>query len=115
MDYGNAAQLGSFLISLLTFFFVVATYRSKAASDRVLKIETSVNVLEGTVTKLAVKVDNLPDQEAIHRMELLMEKMQSSIAVMAAEFKPIAATNSRLQDYLLRQSEPEKPMGRRPR
>jgi uncharacterized coiled-coil protein SlyX len=113
MDYGNAAQLGSFLISLLTFFFVVATYRSKAASDRVSSIETKVRTLEVQATRIEGLVEHLPDQDALHRMELTFEKMQGSMNVMAEKLKAVAAIADRLQEFLVSQSEPAKPPRRR--
>lgn len=100
MDFGNLAQIGSFLVSLVTLAFVVVTYRSKAANDRVNTLAGKIETLEESVARLDGSVQHLPDQAAIHRMELALEKMQGNLNVVAEKLRPVAATTERLQDYL---------------
>jgi uncharacterized coiled-coil protein SlyX len=112
MDFGNAAQLGSFAVSLVTLVFVITIHRSKAANDRVSKIETKTEKLELRTSKLEGIVENLPDKASLHRMELAFEKMQGSMNVMAEKLKSVAATADRLQDFLESQAAAKPPRRR---
>jgi uncharacterized coiled-coil protein SlyX len=107
MDYGNLAQIGSFAVSVLTLIFVIGTYRSKAANDRVNALAAKIERLEEQTSRLEGTVSHLPDAAAMHRMELAFEKMQGAMNVMAEKLKAVASTADRLQDFLAEHSAPE--------
>lgn len=47
---------------------------------------------------------HLPDRDAVHRIELALEKMGSGLGILTERVKPIAETTNRLNELLLDQA-----------
>lgn len=120
MDLGNVAQIGSFIVSLAMFVWVLVSARSKASNDKVAKLE---GVVEGRASKSVVdalevrmrdlerksiEVDgalaNMPDRDAAHRLELAIAKLEGRFDALDERLKPVAAIGDRLQEFLLEQA-----------
>ncbi|MGN6777586.1 DUF2730 family protein [Rhizobium sp.] len=57
--------------------------------------------LDRRVQKVENDLTHMPDAETAHRLEITLERIAGRLDTMDERIKPIAATNLRLQDYLL--------------
>lgn len=100
MDSGNVAQIASALLSLITLAYVMLSARSKASTEAHTGLERRVTSIETTVAGIRSDLMHMPDKEATHRLELRLAEIVGAMDVIKAELKPIAATNSRIQDWM---------------
>lgn len=100
MDSGNFAQIASAMLSLVTLAYVILSGRSKASSDAHAALERRTTGIETTVAGIRSDLTHMPDKEATHRLELRLSEIVGAMNVIKAELKPIAATNSRIQDWM---------------
>lgn len=91
-------------IAAASLAFAVYSYRSRAASERVTGIEGRVDKLEERTTRVEAEIRHLPDKDSTHRMELAIGDLRADVRVIAEQLKPVAATSSRLQEYMLEQA-----------
>ena len=120
MEPGSIASWASLIVSLSSFAFLVLTYRSKAASERVSALEKAVSdkasvgrmgaiedrvdKVEDRTTKIEEGFRHLPSRELVHSIELLMRDVASQVTVLAERVKPIAATTDRMQEFLMEEA-----------
>ncbi len=82
---------------LKTFFGSGEAANSKALEghgEKLIDLDRRVQKVENDLT-------HMPDAETTHRLEITLERMAGRLDTMDERLKPIAATNLRLQDYLL--------------
>ncbi len=91
---GMAGGLGG---PVYTFF----SNRSKAASAEIDSLKKDIEELEKRLTTAEFKLNQMPDSEAIHRLELQLEKVNGQLETMSAKLAPIDNLSRRLQEILL--------------
>lgn len=77
----------------------------KASVGRVGALEDRTDRNENRITTIEVDIRHLPSREQTHSMELSLQEMKGQLAVLTEKMIPVASTNQRLQDYLLKQGE----------
>lgn len=63
--------------------------------------------IEKRVAHLEHQVSELPDKGAFHSLELAIRDLQGSIREVKADLKPVAATSTRLEEFLLDMARPK--------
>lgn len=76
-----------------------------ANSEKLDAHEKKLTDHDRRIQKLENDLEHMPTGAAIHSLELMMERVLGRLDTMDERLKPIAATNLRLQDYLLEHSE----------
>lgn len=94
----------STLISLGTTVFAWLTAGSRKNDARIDKLGTRVDDLEREVQTHGDKIDQLPNQEMMHRLELSLVRMEGHIDRMDERLKPVAAIAERMQELMLEQA-----------
>ncbi len=105
MDLGNVAQIASAFLSAIAIFIAIMGPRSRATAEAHQKLEDRVKTLETAQATMTRDLEHMPDQGSFHRIEKQMVEMLGEMKVIRAELKPIAATNSRIQDWMDRRTE----------
>ncbi|NLS00195.1 DUF2730 family protein [Rhizobium sp. P38BS-XIX] len=77
----------------------------KKLNERLTKAESTLINHDRRVQKMENDLTHMPDAATTHRLEITLERMAGRLDTMDERLKPISATNLRLQDYLLEQSE----------
>jgi len=138
-DYGNFAQIGSLIFTIITFIYMIIVSRSKASDLRVTSlekangdqdakiasIETRIQVLptleqskthqEAKMARMETELKALPRTDQMHGMEMLLAEMQGELKVVVERIKPIGATMERLQEFMTSTAAENLKNGRRPR
>ena len=104
MDYGTLAQWAGVVMSAAALLYSGLSGRSKAANDRVARLEDRVAGLDRTLAEVTGDMEHLPDKESSHRMELSITKIEGRLDVMAERLTPVSAIADRLQEFLLEQA-----------
>lgn len=68
------------------------------------KLGTRIDELEREVQTHGDKIDQLPNQEMMHRLELSVVRMEGHIDRMDERLKPVAAIAERMQELMLEQA-----------
>lgn len=77
----------------------------KKLAERMAKAEATLINHDRRIQKVENNIEHMPDRETTHRLEITLERMLGRLDTMDEKLKPIAATNTRLQEYLLENSE----------
>ncbi len=77
----------------------------KKLNERLTIAETTLIKHDRRIQKVENDLEHMPTGAAIHSLELMMERVLGRLDTMDERLKPIAATNLRLQDYLLEHAE----------
>ncbi|WP_245446288.1 DUF2730 family protein [Metarhizobium album] len=104
------------IITLLTLVKNMLSSGEKALAERVSKSEQEANARLAKVEQKAIEYDrriqaiesdmkHLPDRDAVHQLQVTMERIGGRLDTMDERLKPIAATNHRLQEFLLEQAQ----------
>jgi hypothetical protein len=64
-------------------------------------VSRKVESLEDRVSKIEGEMEHLPDREVTHRLELSLTEMKGELAAMNEKLRPVAATMTRMQDFLM--------------
>ena len=100
MEWGNLAQIGSVILALVAIINGWISSRTKASSESHAGLERRVTSVEMSLASMRSDLGHMPDKEAMHRLELRLAEIVGTMDVIKAELKPIAATNSRIQDWM---------------
>lgn len=76
----------------------------KASAGRMGALEDRVDKVEDRTTSIEGELRHLPSRDQTHSMEISLQKMEGQLAVLTEKIGPIAATNQRLQEYLLEEA-----------
>ncbi len=77
----------------------------KKLAERMAKAESTLVSHDRRIQKIENDMAHMPNRETTHRLEVTLERMLGRLDTMDEKLKPIAATNSRLQEYLLESSD----------
>ncbi|RAI37534.1 hypothetical protein CH338_15770 [Rhodoplanes elegans] len=91
-------------VALASFAYTVVTQRKKASADALAAISARVSAVETRTTQIEGQIENLPNREATHRLELALSDMRGDLKALTERIGPMAATSMRLQEYLLEQA-----------
>ncbi|SOC19531.1 uncharacterized protein DUF2730 [Rhodobacter maris] len=94
----------STLISLGTTIFAWLTSGSRKNDERLDRLVARVDELERLVQTHGDKIDQLPNQEMMHRLELSLVRMEGHIDRMDERLRPVAAIAERMQELMLEQA-----------
>lgn len=100
MEWGNVAQIASVVLALGAIINGWFSSRSKASAEAHSSLERRVTLVEMSTAAIRSDIGHMPDKEAMHRLELRLAEIVGTMDVIKAELKPIAATNSRIQDWM---------------
>lgn len=98
------AAAASTLISVVTTIYTWLTSGSRKNDARIDKLGTRIDELEREVQTHGDKIDQLPNQEMMHRLELSLVRMEGHIDRMDERLKPVAAIAERMQELMLEQA-----------
>ncbi|MGD9476131.1 DUF2730 family protein [Shinella sp. G-2] len=93
-------------ISIFTLFGLVRnalTSGEKKLEERLTKTESKLIDHDRRIQTVEGEMKHLPDRETAHNLQISMERIAGRLDTMDERLKPIAATNHRLQEYLLEQ------------
>lgn len=110
------AAVASFLLSLATVVYTIVSTRSRATAERVDKIDKAltekiehgtrwIDKLQDRVVKLESDIAHLPEKDSIHKLEVMLQKIEGKVGVLGERMEPLAAISNRLQEFLLEQAE----------
>ena len=109
-------------ITLATSLYTFLTSRASKALAEIEKLAKSIgddrerrkvadeavvarfSLLEQRMLKAEAAIEHLPDQQAAHRLELAVEKLNGRIETLDERLKPVAAISERMQELLLEQA-----------
>ncbi len=91
-------------VAIAALLYTIVSARSKANNEAVTGLDERLDDVEDKVTVLDQKLRSLPDKDAMHRLELSMERLTGNVEVLGERIKPVAATCQRLQEALERKS-----------
>lgn len=107
------------IISMLALATTWGVAMRGARRSETLALETSINGVRKDLTDVAERVSraesqiaHLPDKDLTHRLEMAFADMRGDLRVLRAELQPIAATNERLNEFLLDQAGRSQPAAR---
>lgn len=96
------------IIGTVALMHTIHSSRSKAATEKVNKIETSIantndriGRVEDRASRLEAEMRHLPDIGTTHRIELAMANMETELKVLGERIKPVAAVSERLQELMM--------------
>lgn len=95
------------ILSILALGGQVKTILSsgeRKLEERVTKVELKLVEHDRRVQTVESEMKHLPDRETAHSLQLAMERIVGRLDTMDERLRPIAATNHRLQEYLLEQA-----------
>uniref|UniRef100_UPI003980405A DUF2730 family protein n=1 Tax=Shinella sp. BYT-45 TaxID=3377377 RepID=UPI003980405A len=92
------------IIALATQLKTIFTSGEKKLDERVTKVEVKLVEHDRRVQTVESEMKHLPDRETAHSLQLAMERIVGRLDTMDERLRPIAATNHRLQEYLLEQA-----------
>ncbi|MFG1409496.1 DUF2730 family protein [Xanthobacter sp. VTT E-85241] len=99
------------LASLITVWVLAVRSVRRSETDA---LETSIagtrKELAGVADRVArteSQIAHLPDKDLTHRMEMALVELRGDLRVLRADLAPIAATNERLNEFLLDQGRRE--------
>lgn len=91
-------------IGIVSFFYAYFAKRSAATAIELKAAHERIDKLEDRLLKTEIDMRHLPDKEVTQRMEVGIIELRGELAALAASMKPMAATMTRLQDYVLDKS-----------
>lgn len=107
-------------VALANLVYMVVSQRKKASTEQLDAIKTElagkadatavravdvrVAQAETRLTRVEGEIDNLPDKDSAHRLELSLSEVKGELKVLAQRLEPVAATSNRLQEFLLEQA-----------
>jgi hypothetical protein len=94
---GGIALILSLGNTIITFL----TSGSTANADAISKLSTRVGDTETRLQNVESELKHLPDQQAVHRLELTLKDMQIEISRIASSAEQSARTSTRVEQYLL--------------
>lgn len=110
---GSLALLGSVAVLLIATKFP-RREEFNALARRVDEIErgevprhqfevlgSKVDDAEDRISKIEGELAHLPDREVTHRLELSLTEMKGELAAMNERLRPVAATMTRVQEFIL--------------
>ncbi|WP_332117261.1 DUF2730 family protein [Azorhizobium caulinodans] len=100
IEFPHLMQVLMGIVALASLVTSIVMTRGKAASDRVAKLETSIDGLESRVTTVEGEVRHMPDRETSHRLELAIERLEGRMEVMDERLKPVAAMANRVHERM---------------
>ncbi|MBW8319493.1 MAG: DUF2730 domain-containing protein [Arenimonas sp.] len=77
----------------------------KTLIARVDKVETKLVEYDRRIQAIEGELKHLPDRETAHMLELALAKISGRLDTLDERLRPIAATSSRLQEFLLEQAQ----------
>lgn len=92
------------VVGLASLLYTIISSRGKAADARVSSLETRISLLERSMTEVQGDLEHVPGKDASHRLEMSIQRIEGSVAVMEERLKPIASISERLQEFLLEQA-----------
>lgn len=92
------------IITLLTLVKNTLTSGEKKLDERMTKVETKMIDYDRRIQTVESEMKHMPDRETAHSLQLAMERIVGRLDTMDERLRPIAATNHRLQEYLLEQT-----------
>ncbi len=106
-DLAIAAPIVAFVLSVIALGTQIKSILSsgeKKIEERVTKLETKLVEHDRRVQTVENEMKHLPDRETAHNLQISMERIAGRLDTMDERLRPIAATNHRLQEYLLEQA-----------
>lgn len=91
-------------VGVASLLYTIFSNRGKAAEARVVTLETRITLLEKAVTAVQGDLEHVPGKDTSHRLEMAIQRIEGSVAVMEERLKPIASISERLQEILLEQA-----------
>jgi septal ring factor EnvC (AmiA/AmiB activator) len=111
MDSATLANWATALIAIVALAVSIISASRKGLEAKFDRLSTELNEqreisssLAGRISGVERDIQHLPDLSATHRIELTMSELSAKIAVISEQLKPVAATSSRLQEFLLEQA-----------
>jgi len=69
------------------------------------KIDKRLGSTERAVGTLQVQFQHMPDQQALHHLEMSLEKTHGQIATLNAKLEPVEHLSKRLQEFMIEMAE----------
>lgn len=107
MDVAPLVPWIALAISSITLFGLVKNLLNsgeKEMKERQDKAEKTLIDHDRRIQTVESEMNHLPDRETTHKMQISMERIAGRLDTMDERLRPIAATNHRLQEYLLEQA-----------
>lgn len=96
------------LASLLTVWGVAMRgarrSETEALETSIVGVRKSLTDVTERLSRTESQIAHLPDKDATHRMEMALVELRGDLKVMGANLAPIAATNERLNEFLMDQA-----------
>jgi hypothetical protein len=89
------------ILSLGNTITTFLTSGSTANADSISKLSQRVGDVEDRIQLVESELKHLPDQQAVHRLELTLKDMQIEISRIASSAEQSARTSTRVEQYLL--------------
>ncbi len=105
-DVTAIGVLISLLMNSIILIIVIKNMLSageKKLEEKVTKAETKLIEHDRRIQAAEAKLENLPNKESQHHIELAMAEINGRINVIAERLEPLAAVTVRLQNFLLDQ------------
>ncbi|CAK7257536.1 MULTISPECIES: DUF2730 family protein [unclassified Shinella] len=92
------------IIALGTQLKAIISSGERKLEERVTKVELKLVEHDRRIQTVESEMKHLPDRETAHNLQISMERIAGRLDTMDERLRPIAATNHRLQEYLLEQA-----------
>ncbi len=106
LDTVAVSSLIGLILSTINLFILVKNLLSageKKIEERLVKSEKTLIDHDRRIQTVESELRHMPSKETTHQLERTMERILGRLDTMDERLKPIAATNHRLQEYLLEQ------------
>lgn len=106
-DLATATPIVAFILAAIALATQVKSILSsgeKKLDERLTKAEGKLVEYDRRIQTIESEMHHLPDRETTHKMQISMERIAGRLDTMDERLRPIAATNHRLQEYLLEQA-----------
>ena len=94
------------ILSFGTALWTIFSGPARKAAVAQAELEKRLDIVERLQQRLADRVEGMPDQETMHRLEISMTRMEGHIEKLDERLKPVTAIAERMQDILIEQGRP---------
>lgn len=102
----NFAALGSSLIAIGTAVYAWLTSRSKINAAEITALQAVVQSLSTKVQLLENALEQMPNKDTVHALDLKVTELTGSINVVAESLQAVERTAHRIEDFLISQGKP---------
>lgn len=100
----NFAALASSVIAIGTAVYAWLTSRSKINSAEITALQAMVQTLNTKVQLLENALEQMPDKDTVHALDLKVTELTGSINVVAESLQAVERTAHRIEEFLLNQA-----------